>query len=70
MLKEQSFVWVGRERSKNSRLHPLPLQILYAAKGFLPINVRAFIGLLAPRLKRVLAGSNRLLSKSDMYALA
>jgi hypothetical protein len=35
---------------------PLPVDLLYTANRFLPIKVRAFIDLAAPRLKRAFAG--------------
>jgi hypothetical protein len=34
---------------------PLPVNLLYAARRFLPIKVRAFLDVAAPRLKAQLA---------------
>jgi hypothetical protein len=55
MLEGQPFVWVGRDRLKNSSLHRCPSIFCTRPTGFLPIKEYAFIDLAAPTLNRVFA---------------
>jgi hypothetical protein len=46
----------ARKGAPGSVTSTLPVHLLYAANRFLPIKMRAFMDLAAPRLKRVFAG--------------
>jgi hypothetical protein len=70
MLEGQPFVWVGRDRLKNSSLHRCPSILCTRPTGFCRSRSTLSSTFAAPTLKRVFARLHRLLSRWDMYALA